>query len=244
MLHQLFVRWRVEGDRSAREALAEHYLPLAYKLARRYQGAREPIGDLRQVAAVGLLKSIDRFDVERPNGFVSYAIPSILGELRRYFRDCGWSVHVPRGAQEMALKVEAARRELDAKHTAVTAVLIAEYLELTVEEVSEALEANNAHHAGSLDAPTDDGEESLSIGSTIGSLDPAFAIAEKGADLARASSVLSEREREVLALRFNADMTQSEIGSQLGVSQMQVSRILRRALERLADEMAPEPAQT
>ena len=237
----MFIRWREHEDRAAREQLVEHYLPLAYKLARRYRGAREPIGDLRQVAALGLLKAIDGYDVNRANGFISYAIPTILGELRRYFRDCGWSVHVPRGLQELALKVDQARRDLEAEHAVVTVPLIAQYLELEIEDVAAALEASTAHHALSLEIPTDNGDEDgMTLGASIGAVDPAFGAAEARADVARASRTLSERERAVLALRFEADMSQAEIGAEIGVSQMHVSRILRSALDRLGTELGPE----
>jgi RNA polymerase sigma-B factor len=237
-LNELFVSWHTERNELARERLVEHYLPLAYKLARRYRGAHEPVGDLRQVAALGLLKAIDGFEPERGFKFASYAVPSILGELRRYFRNCGWSVHMPRGIQELALKVEQARRELDAQHTVVTVPLIAEYLELTTEQVSDALEANAAHHASSLDAPVDDGDSgSTTVGGTIGTIDPGFHASEMRADVDRATSVLTDRDRMVLSMRFEGDMTQAEIGAELGVSQMQISRILRRALTRLEAEI-------
>ncbi len=237
-LDELFVRWRDQRDEAARERLVEHYLPMAHRLARRYWSPNEPMGDLRQVAALGLIKAINGYDVGRPNGFRSYAVPSILGELRRYFRDCGWSVHVPRGLQELAIKVDQARRELDKDHAHVTVVMIAEYLELPVEDVSEALAANQAHFAQSLEAPTDSDEEgALTLGNTLGSIDSAFDDAETEADVARASRVLSERDRKVLMLRFGADLTQAEIAAKLGISQMHVSRILRRSLDRLAAEL-------
>ena len=237
---ELFVRWQEHRDTAAREALVEHFLPLAHRLARRYWSANEPMGDLRQVAALGLLKAIDGYDVGRPNGFRSYAVPSILGELRRYFRDCGWSVHVPRGLQEMAIKVDQARRQLDTQHAVVTVTMIAEYLELSVESVSEALAANHAHFATSLETPSESDDETLTLGNTLGSIDSAFAHAEIGADVARASRVLSERDRHVLLLRFGADLTQAEIAAELGISQMHVSRILRKSLDRLAGELSVE----
>ena len=239
---ELFVRWQRDGDESARERLVQHFLPLAYKLARRYRGAHEPINDLRQVAALGLLKAINGFDASRGYKFASYAVPSILGELRRYFRDCGWSVHMPRGIQELALKVEQARRTLDAEHSVVTAQMIAQFLEIPIEDVVDALEANTAHHAMSLDMPVDSDDESTTIGATLGFVDPAFSNAEKGADIARASAVLTEREKPALRLRFESDMTQAEIGPELGVSQMHVSRILKAAIERLSEEMGPAPS--
>jgi RNA polymerase sigma-B factor len=236
-LDELFLRWQRHRDEAARARLVEHFLPMANRLARRYWSANEPMGDLQQVAALGLIKAINRYEVGRPTGFRSYAVPTILGELRRYFRDCGWSVHVPRGLQEMAMKVDHARRELDAQHSHVTVTMIAEYLELPVEAVSEALSAGQAHFAQSLEAPTEVDDESLTLGATLGEIDSAFAEAEIGADVARASRVLSERDRNVLMLRFDGDLTQAEIAGQLGISQMHVSRILRRSLDRLADEL-------
>jgi RNA polymerase sigma-B factor len=236
-LNRLFVSWRQDRDPRARRHLVEHFLPLSYKLARRYRGAHEPEGDLRQVAALGLLKAIDGFDPERGLRFSSYAVPSILGELRRYFRDCGWSVHMPRGIQDLALKVEQARRQLEAQHATVSATRIAEYLELTVEQVSDALEANDAHHATSLDTPVHEDGESATVGSTIGSIDPGFYESEQRVDVERATAVLSDRDRYVLRRRFGSDRTQAEIGAELGLSQMQVSRILGRITARLENEL-------
>src|SRR6188472_1282727 len=157
---ELFFRWQEHGDSRAREELVERFLPLARKLARRYTGAHEPFDDLLQVASLGLVKAIDRFDTSRGTAFSSFAVPTILGELKRYFRDLGWSVHVPRGAQELALKVEEARQRLMTKTGRPPSVPdLAEYLELSIEEVLEALETAGAHHTASLDSPRDDGEE-------------------------------------------------------------------------------------
>src|SRR5512140_3709137 len=133
---ELFVLWQQHGDRSAREELVQRFLPLARKLARRYAGAREPFDDLVQVASLGLVKAVDRFDVSRGTAFSSFAVPTILGELKRYFRDLGWSVHVPRGAQELALKVEEARQRLTTKTGRPPSVPdLAEYMELSIEDV-------------------------------------------------------------------------------------------------------------
>jgi len=152
---ELFVRWQRDGDRRAREELVERYMPLARRLARRYLGAREPLDDLVQVASLGLVKAIDRFDAGRGNAFTSFAVPTILGELKRYFRDRGWSVHVPRGAQERALKVEETQRQLITRTgRAPTIHELAAYMELSLEEVLDALEAAAAHHATSLDRST------------------------------------------------------------------------------------------
>jgi RNA polymerase sigma-B factor len=237
---RLFVRWQRDGDAAAREQLVRRYMPLANKLARRYHGAHEPLDDLRQVASLGLVKAVDRFDPSRGISFQSFAVPTILGELKRYFRDFGWAVHVPRGLQESSFKVEQARRRLETDNgRSPTFNELAEFLEMSVEDVLSAVEAAGAHHAVSFDTPHDDGEgESGTLADTLGALDSAFYRADLGASIAKAASGLSTREREVLALRFVADQTQSQIADQIGVSQMQVSRILRRSLDRLSAEIA------
>src|SRR5947209_8490785 len=157
---ELFVAWQDHGDRRARDGLGNRFSPCARKLARRYAGARERFVDLLQVASLGLVKAVDRFDVSRGTAFSSFAVPTILGELKRYFRDLGWSVHVPRGAQEMALKVEEAQQRLTTQTGRPPSVPdLAQYLEMDIEDVLDALETASAHHSTSLDAPRDDGEE-------------------------------------------------------------------------------------
>ena len=233
----LFVRWQQHGDRQARDELAQRFLPLARKLARRYSGAREPFDDLLQVASLGLVKAIDRYDLERGTAFSSFAVPTILGELKRYFRDLGWAVHVPRGAQERAVKVEEAHQQLSARRNrAPTVSELVEYLELSIEDVLDALETSRAHHASSLDAPYDDGEgESGSMVESFGDVDPSLLSADVRVTIVAAARQLPAREREVLALRFVHDLTQTQIAGHIGVSQMQVSRILRRAISHLSD---------
>ncbi|MEO6858764.1 MAG: SigB/SigF/SigG family RNA polymerase sigma factor [Solirubrobacteraceae bacterium] len=233
----LFGRWQQGGDRSARDELVERFLPLARKLARRYSGAREPFEDLLQVASLGLVKAVDRYDTSRGTAFSSFAVPTILGELKRYFRDLGWAVHVPRGAQERAVKVEEAQQQLSAKTGhAPTVTAIAEYLEFSIEEVLEALETSRAHHASSLDAPYDDGEgESGTVVDAFGAEDPKLRLADERVTVGTAARQLSDREREVLALRFVHDLTQTQIAKSIGVSQMQVSRILRRSIAQLSE---------
>lgn len=233
----LFVRWQRHGDRAARDELVQRFLPLARKLARRYSGAREPFDDLMQVASLGLVKAIDRYDLHRGTAFSSFAVPTILGELKRYFRDLGWAVHVPRGAQERAVKVEEAHQQLSARRNrAPTVSELAEYLEFSIEEVLEALETSRAHHATSLDAPYDDGEgESGTMVESFGDEDPSLRSAVERVTIGAAARQLPAREREVLALRFVRDMTQTQIAEHIGVSQMQVSRILRRAIAHLSD---------
>jgi RNA polymerase sigma-B factor len=233
----LFVRWQQHADRQARDELVQRFLPLARKLARRYSGAREPFDDLLQVASLGLVKAIDRYDLERGTAFSSFAVPTILGELKRYFRDLGWAVHVPRGAQERAVKVEEATQTLGARcNRAPTVSELAEYLELSIEDVLDALETSRAHHASSLDAPYDDGEgESGTMVESFGDVDPSLLSADVRVTIVAAARQLPAREREVLALRFVHDLTQTQIADHIGVSQMQVSRILRRAISHLSE---------
>ena len=241
----LFLRWQRDRDQRAREELVDRFLPLARNLARRYAGAREPFDDLLQVASLGLVKAIDRFDVDRGAAFSSFAVPTILGELKRYFRDLGWSVHVPRGAQEQALKVQEAQERLTTKTGRPPTVHeLAVYLELDVEDVLDALETAAAHHSASLDAPREDrDDESGSLVDVFGQVDRRYELVEETTTISVAARELSARERRVLALRFAGDMTQTQIADEIGVSQMQVSRILRRALARLreltqADELS------
>jgi RNA polymerase sigma-B factor len=229
------------GDQAAREALVERFLPLARQLARRYQRGGEQLDDLVQVASLGLLKAIDRFDPTRETAFSSFAVPTILGELKRHFRDKGWSVRVPRDLQELAVRLEptseALSRELG---RAATPTELAEQLGVTLEQLLEAREAAGAYRAVSLDRPRDDDEDGAEgLGVAFGIEDPGFGEAEDSATVERLMRVLTERERDVLRLRFAEDLTQAEIGARVGVSQMHVSRIIRQAIGRLrqaADE--------
>jgi len=213
----------------------ERFLPLARQLARRYQRGGEPLDDLIQVASLGLLKSIDRFDPNRETAFSSFAVPTILGELKRHFRDKGWSVRVPRDLQELAVKLEPANEGLTRELGRVpTPSELAERLGVTLEQLLEAREAAGAYRAVSLDRPRDDDDEE-SPGVVFGVEDPGFGEAESAATVQRLMRVLGEREREVLRLRFEEDLTQAEIGSRIGVSQMHVSRIIRTAIGRLRE---------
>jgi RNA polymerase sigma-B factor len=233
----LFVAWQQGGDRQARDELVQRFLPLARKLARRYSGAREPFDDLLQVASLGLVKAIDRYDLSRGTAFSSFAVPTILGELKRYFRDLGWAVHVPRGAQERAVKVDEAHQLLSGRlNRSPTVPELAQYLEFEIEDVLDALETSRAHHASSLDAPYDDGEgESGTMVESFGDLDPSLQFADDRVTITAAARQLPQRERDVLALRFVHDLTQTQIADHIGVSQMQVSRILRRAIAHLSE---------
>ncbi len=224
----------------------ERYLPLARKLAHRYAGAREPFDDLMQVACLGLVKAVDRFDSERGTAFSSFAVPTILGELKRYFRDLGWAVHVPRGVQELALKVEEAQQEVTSRTGRAPSVReLAEYLELSLEDVLDALEAGAAHHGVSLDVPRDDAdEESGTLADAFGEPDESSELVDARVTISAAARQLSLRDRRVLMLRFAGDRTQTEIAQVIGVSQMQVSRILRRALAQLNELTAEDCAST
>jgi RNA polymerase sigma-B factor len=232
---ELFARMRVDGDLYARELLVERYLPLARRLARRYQHTDEPIEDLVQVASIGLLKAVDRFDCSREVMFSSYAVPTILGELKRHFRDRTWSVRVPRDLQELALRVDQTVTRLSLGQRRSPSVgEIARAVEASEEQVLEALEAMGAYRAGSLDAPRSTREEETeSVAEALGSSDHGFDRAEDRATLEPLMGHISERERTVLRLRFGEDLTQAEIGERIGVSQMQVSRLIRQALARL-----------
>ena len=231
---ELFVLWRQEGDLRARDELVARFLPLARKLARRYVG-REPFDDLLQVASVGLLKAIGRFDPGRGIAFSSFAVPTILGELKRHFRDTGWFVHVPRGVQELALKVQEAEQHLSAMTgRSPTVQNVAEFLEVSHEDVVEALDAAAAHHSTSLDAYLADGDrDGASLADVLGEEDERFELIDAAVTIAAAAGELSEAERTVLALYYVEDRTQRQIAEQIGVSQMQVSRILGGAVRRL-----------
>jgi len=231
----LFARARFDKDARARETLIRRYLPLARRLARRYQHTDEPLEDLVQVASIGLLKAIDRFDCAREVMFSSYAVPTILGELKRHFRDRTWSVRVPRDLQELALRVDQAVAKLSIGMRRSPSVgEIARLVDASEEQVLEALEAMGAYRAGSLDAPRSTREEETeSIADSLGSDDSGFERAEERATLQPLLDRISERERIVLELRFGEDLTQAEIGERIGVSQMQVSRLIRQALTRL-----------
>jgi RNA polymerase sigma-B factor len=233
---QLFVRWQQDADESAREELLNRFLPLARSLARRYGRSSEPFEDLLQVASLGLLKAMDRYDVERGHPFQSFAVPTILGEMRRYFRDSGWAVHVPRGAQERALKVrDAQERIANERGHAPTANQLAEYLEFDTEEVIDALQAIQAYETVSLDAPRPgaDDEAGAAYGDSIGGEDERYELVELDATLAAVLGHIPPRERTILKMRFVEDLTQTEIAERVGISQMQVSRLLRRSLEQL-----------
>jgi RNA polymerase sigma-B factor len=231
------------GDPRLREEAVRRFLPLARSLALRYRGSSEQLDDLMQVASLGLLKALDRFDPGRGNAFVAYAAPSILGELRRHFRDRVWELRLPRGLQERTMDVEEAAGKLsDELGRSPTTSQIAQRLELSEEEVTDALQADEARRTLSLDAPGTPGDqEAAPMVETVGGIEAGYAAVE--AQEAAGGVELSEREIRVLKLRFEDDFTQHQIGKLIGVSQMQVSRIMRGALRKLlAAVQGTEPA--
>ena len=231
---QLVQRHRA-GDPHARDTLIERYLPLARTLALRYRDSVEPLDDLIQVASLGLIKAVDRWDPERGLAFSSYAVPTILGELRRYFRDSTWDVRPARDLQELCLALEEAREALWGElGRQPTVADLAQRLERQPEEIVEALQATEGRSVRSLDAPVHDEEnDSASAGDLIGSHDEEFARVEAGVTLERLTGILDDRAREILRLRFAEDLLQSEIADRVGCSQMHVSRIIRSSLEKL-----------
>jgi RNA polymerase sigma-B factor len=232
---ELFVHYREAGDLDARRELVGRFLPFARKLALRYSYTDEPIEDLVQVAAVGLLGAIDRFDPDRGVKFTSFAAPTILGELKRHFRDKGWTLHVPRDLQERALALSRAGDRLgNDLGRSPTLQELAEAMGCTVEQALEASEVAHSYTPASLDAPASrDEEESAALVEMIGREDEGFALAERRNEIADTWRGLSELERRVVALRFADGLTQREIGQRIGYSQMHVSRLLRRSLSRL-----------
>jgi RNA polymerase sigma-B factor len=210
-------------------------MPLARQLARRYVPAAE-LEDLEQVAAIGLLKAIDRFDADRGLAFSSFAVPTIVGELKRYLRDHGWSVRVPRDLQETYIRVDRVTAELTAQRgRAPTATELAGSVDKSLEEVIEARQAVTARHPVSLDQPATGDEGSEAIGALVAVDEPDYETAEQSALLDTLLGHLTAREQRILHLRFREDLTQTEIGQCVGLSQMQVSRIIRSAITQLQE---------
>jgi RNA polymerase sigma-B factor len=230
---RLFER-RDADDRRARDELAERFLPLARSVARRYQHCGEAMDDLVQVASLALVKAIDRFDPNNGAAFGSYAVPTIAGELKRHFRDKSWSVRPPRGLQELTLRVEAAVTQLTQVHDrAPTVAELAAALDERDEQILEALQARGARGALSFDAPARGQDEGPTLQDTLAGDEDGYALAENRVVLEALLSNLPARSRDVLRLRFEQDLTQAEIGALHGVSQMQVSRLIRQAIGQL-----------
>jgi RNA polymerase sigma-B factor len=234
----LFVKLRDSGDPAVRDELAKLHLPLVEYLAKRFKDRGEPLDDLIQVGSVGLLKAIDRFDLDRGVEFSTYATPTIVGEVKRYFRDKGWAVRVPRRLQELSLRLNKIVAQLTQDlGRSPTVAEIAKAAGVSEEEVLEALESGQAYSTTSLDAPSGDDVDAPLRMDRIGEEDFRLDNLEYFASLAPLIEELPERERRILYLRFFKGMTQSKIAEEVGISQMHVSRLLTRILEFLREGM-------
>ena len=236
----LLRRYHLYGDRKAREQLITMYLPLVRSLARRYASRGEHFDDLVQVGAIGLIKAIDRFDLTRGVELTTYATPNIVGEIKRYFRDKGWSVRVPRGLQELNIRLNKVIDELVPKlQRSPTIKELAEAASATPEEVLEALETSQAYNSVSLQASPggEGGEEDAGLIDYLGGEEAAYDTMEDRTTLAPGFAKLDKRERYILHLRFFEGLTQSQIAERVGISQMHVSRLIRRSLEKLREEI-------
>jgi RNA polymerase sigma-B factor len=222
-----------------RDDVIEAWLPLAQHLANRFAGRGEPMEDLVQTAAVGLIKAVDKFDPERGVEFAAYAIPTIIGEIKRHFRDRTWDIRVPRRLQELRLSLsEATSTLMQRLGRSPTVADLAAHLEVSEEEVLEGLEGARAYNAVSLSTPTTDGDRATELGDLLGAEDGEFELAELRVALGPALAALDPREQRILTLRFYGNMTQSQIAEQIGVSQMHVSRLLARALAKLRGQLS------
>jgi RNA polymerase sigma-B factor len=233
---ELFERLRDGGDAKIRDELVEMHLPLVEYLARRFRNRGEPLDDLVQVATIGLIKSVDRFDTERGVEFSTYATPTIVGEIKRHFRDKGWAIRVPRRLQELKLALTKATSELAQQlGRSPTVAELAQHLGLHEEEILEGLESANAYSAISLDSPDSGDEDAPAVADTLGHLDDALESVEYRESLKPLLGKLPAREKRILMLRFFGNMTQSQIAGELGISQMHVSRLLARTLAQLRE---------
>jgi len=224
-----------------RDELVEMHLPLVEYLARRFRNRGEPLDDLIQVATIGLIKSVDRFDLERGVEFSTYATPTIVGEIKRHFRDKGWAIRVPRRLQELKLSLAKATSELSQKNgRAPTVAELATQLGISEEEVLEGLESANAYSAVSLDAPDTGDDDSPAVADSLGTTDDSLEGVEYRESLKPLLEKLPPREKKILLLRFFGNMTQSQIAAELGISQMHVSRLLARTLAQLREGLLAE----
>jgi RNA polymerase sigma-B factor len=230
---ELLRRYHERGDVSAREELVQRHLPLVRSLARRYAGRGESIEDIEQVGAIGLIKAIDRYELTRDVALTTYATPNVVGEIKRHFRDRGWAIRIPRALQELNVKMSGALERLTAKLGRSPSITeLARELDATPEQVLEAMEAGSAYSPVSLSAgPSAD--EDLDLMEVIGREDEAFDRTEERASLEPALDTLPDREREILRMRFEEGLTQTQIAERVGLSQMHVSRLIRKSLERM-----------
>jgi RNA polymerase sigma-B factor len=239
---QLLRRYHQDGDLQARERLIERYMSLVRSLARRYAYRGEQLDDLVQIGAIGLIKAIDRFDLERGVELTTYATPNIIGEIKRHFRDKGWSVRVPRGLQELNVQISKLVEQLTVQlGRSPTIAELAEAAGVEEEAVLEALESGRAYSSVSLSpGGASDEEGELDPLESLGTEEHEYEVSEDRAVLAPGLKVLDERERRILHLRFFSGLTQSQIAEQIGISQMHVSRLIRRSLEKIREEIAEE----
>ena len=229
----LLALYHAHGDASARDELIQRYLPLVRRLAKRYSYTTEPLDDLCQVGAIALVNAVERYRPGKGASFQAYAIPTIVGELRRHFRDTGWALHIPRALQDRAREAGIAVARLQAElGRSPTIAELAQWMDVGREEVIEALEVRMAYDTASLEATTTEGEDRGWL-ARLGEEDDRFEMAEYHAMFERTMRALPARERLVLHLRFTEDLSQSEIARRVGLSQMHVSRLLRRAVTRL-----------
>ncbi len=234
----LLRRYHEGGDTDAREQLIERHLPLVRSLARRYAGRGEALEDIEQVGAIGLIKAIDRFELSREVSLATYATPNVVGEIKRHFRDKGWAVRVPRALQELNASMSGAIERLTVKLSrSPTIEEIAQELETTSEQVLEAMEVGSAYSTVSLNSGPS-GEEELDPLETIGQEDEEFERSEHRASLAPALERLPSREREILRMRFEEGLPQTQIAQRVGLSQMHVSRLIRKSLAAMREELA------
>jgi RNA polymerase sigma-B factor len=226
---------RASGGQAVREELVRRFLPLARRVATRYLGTIEPLDDLLQVAHLGLIGAVERFEPGRGTEFPAFAIPTMVGELKRHFRKNGWAVHVSRGAQELALEVRRGAQELSRRLGRAPRVLeLAQYMERDVDEIVAGLETGNVQYAASLDAPVgSDSPTPTVLADTLGAEADGYALVDAAATLRAEIPRLPYQERRALSLRFTEDLTQQEIAQRLGCSQMQVSRLIRRGSDNL-----------
>lgn len=239
---ELFRRYKEDGDMEAREQLVMSHLNLVRFLANKFKNRGEPLDDLVQVGYLGLLKAIDRFDPDRGLEFTTYATPTILGEIKRHFRDKGWSVRIPRRLQELSAKVNQATDTLTIQfQRSPTIQEIADYLDASVDEVLEAMESSSAYSSVPLEGTgSSENDDAPSVIDRYGSEDNELAFTDDRLVIEEALKGFSPREREVIELRFLKGMTQIEIAEQLGISQVQVSRLLRRTLKKIQDKIDPD----
>jgi len=233
----LLHRYHDGGERDARERLVQRHMPLVRALARRYAGRGEPLEDIEQVGAIGLLKAIDRYDLERDVALTTYATPNIVGEIKRHFRDKGWAIRIPRGLQELNARMSRTIERLTSGlGRSPTIAEIGRELSVTPEQVLEALEAGSAYAPMSLSS-SPSGDAELDPMEAVGKEDEAFERSEQRVTLEPALAALPSRDREILRKRFEDGLTQTQIAEEVGISQMHVSRLIRKSLERMRSEL-------